>query len=300
MAYLGPGGAGHFVKMVHNGIEYAFMQLLAEPTICSAGPGAQGRGIARGYREWIAAELDSFLVEITVNILGEVDPKTGKPLIDQILDEAGQKGTGRWASEDAMELQVPMPTIDAAVAMRNLSMYKEERVAFIAPSIFRWEICGRTGRFLDKLSRALYAAWSSRSTRGCRCSDPPPALSSTASRFKRSRGSGAAGAYPGRGPREDPRRARAGTGASELLPDPALGRVWPGAGRSARGGLRAARLGIPAPGLMASLAYLDFFRSPKPCRPTSSRPSAIISAPTPTNASTKKASFTPIGSDPEG
>jgi 6-phosphogluconate dehydrogenase len=160
VAYLGPGSAGHYVKMVHNGIEYGFLQLIAETyDLMKRGLGMNDADLRAVYGNWNGTELSSFLLEITVNIFGEVDPKTGRPLIDEILDEAKQKGTGRWASEDAMDLQVPIPTIDAAVAMRNLSMYKQERLAIHRAIDLPLEgFAGDRSAFLDSLRNALYAA----------------------------------------------------------------------------------------------------------------------------------------------
>lgn len=126
--YMGSDSAGHYVKMVHNGIEYGIMQLIAETyDLMKRGLGMTDDGLHSVYKQWNQGELNSFLVEITSQIFTKVDDKTGKHLIDEILDEAKQKGTGKWASQDAMELQVPIPTIDAAVSARDLSAYKAER-----------------------------------------------------------------------------------------------------------------------------------------------------------------------------
>ncbi len=129
VSYIGPGGSGHFVKMVHNGIEYADMQLIAEAyDLLRTGFGQSAEEIAGVFEEWNRWELESYLVEIAARILRVKDPETGKPLVDLVLDQAGQKGTGRWASEIAMDLGVPVPTIDAAVVARNISARKQERV----------------------------------------------------------------------------------------------------------------------------------------------------------------------------
>jgi len=114
--------------MVHNGIEYGLMQLIAETyDVMKRGMGLPEEQIAEAFEQWNAGELASYLVEITSRIFRREDPRTDEYLIDMILDEARQKGTGMWTSQDAMELQVPVPTIDTAVAMRNLSAMKEER-----------------------------------------------------------------------------------------------------------------------------------------------------------------------------
>jgi 6-phosphogluconate dehydrogenase len=128
VAYLGPGAAGHFVKMVHNGIEYAVMQLLAESyDLMKRGLGLTDQELHDVYETWNEGELNGYLVEITGNIFSKLDEKTGTPLIDQILDVAKQKGTGMWTSQSAMEMQVPTPTIDLAVSMRDLSALEGQR-----------------------------------------------------------------------------------------------------------------------------------------------------------------------------
>jgi 6-phosphogluconate dehydrogenase len=128
VSYLGTGSAGHYVKMVHNGIEYGFMQLIAESyALLKKGLGLGNKELADVYAEWQSAELDSYLVEITAQILQRRDEITGGFLVDVIRGEAGQLGTGMWTSQSAMELHVPTPTIDAAVSMRNLSGLEEQR-----------------------------------------------------------------------------------------------------------------------------------------------------------------------------
>jgi 6-phosphogluconate dehydrogenase len=129
VTYIGPGGAGHFVKMVHNGIEYGDMQLIAEAyDIMRSVLGLEAREMADIFDEWNRGDLESFLIEITAKILRVKDTETGRPLVDLILDKAGQKGTGRWTSEVALDLGVVVPTIDAAIDTRTLSARKEERV----------------------------------------------------------------------------------------------------------------------------------------------------------------------------
>jgi 6-phosphogluconate dehydrogenase len=129
VAYLGPGGAGHYVKMVHNGIEYGLLQLIAETyDLLKRGLGLEDAELHKVYADWNGSELGSYLLEITADIFRKADPRTGRPLVDVILDEARQKGTGKWTSEDAMDLQIAIPTIDAAVAARNLSMDRPRRL----------------------------------------------------------------------------------------------------------------------------------------------------------------------------
>ena len=128
VAYIGAGSSGHYVKMVHNGIEYGIMQLLAEVyDLLHRGVGLTNPELADLFDRWHQGELNSFLMEITAKIFRKIDPKTGKHLVDVILDVARQKGTGKWTSQEAMDLQVPLLTIDAAVALRDMSAYDTER-----------------------------------------------------------------------------------------------------------------------------------------------------------------------------
>jgi len=127
--YIGPDGAGHYVKMVHNGIEYGDMQLISEAYfLMKELLGMSASEIQQVFQEWNEGELNSYLIEITADILGRVDKETGLPLIDLILDSAENKGTGKWTSQEALELGVVAPTIVDAVFARYLSAIKEERV----------------------------------------------------------------------------------------------------------------------------------------------------------------------------
>ena len=129
VTYIGPGGAGHFTKMVHNGIEYGDMQLIAEAyDMMRNVMGLGAAEMADIFDEWNRGSLSSFLIEITAKILRVRDPETGQPLVDLILDKAGQKGTGKWTSETALELGVVVPTINASVDTRTLSGRKDERL----------------------------------------------------------------------------------------------------------------------------------------------------------------------------
>jgi 6-phosphogluconate dehydrogenase len=126
--YMGPKGAGHYVKMVHNGIEYGDMQLIAETyDLLHRGTGLPAGELADVFDEWNAGELRSYLVEITARILRRIDEDTGRPLVDAILDEAQQKGTGKWMSQNAFDVGAPIPTVNAAVEARILSSLKRER-----------------------------------------------------------------------------------------------------------------------------------------------------------------------------
>ena len=132
-AWLGPDGAGHFVKTIHNGIEYADMQMIAETYgIMRDGLGMSAREIGAVFDGWNGGRLNSYLIEITGKVLAADDPETGMPIVDLILDKAGQKGTGRWSAIEALQLGVPATAIEAAVAARSLSALKEERTAAAA------------------------------------------------------------------------------------------------------------------------------------------------------------------------
>ena len=128
VAHLGKGAAGHYVKMVHNGIEYAIMQLISEAyDLLHRGAGLSNDELHQTFDAWNKGELQSFLIEITAAIFKQKDDKTKNYLVDMILDKAGAKGTGKWTSQDAMDIGVPIPTIDMAVTMRNISALKSER-----------------------------------------------------------------------------------------------------------------------------------------------------------------------------
>ncbi len=159
VAYLGPGSAGHYVKMVHNGIEYGLMELIAETyDLLKRALGLQPRDLAAIFELWNQDELNSFLIEITPKIFRRLDDKTGQPLVDLILDKAKQKGTGMWTSEEALHLQVGTPTIDMAVVMRDLSGFKSEREA-AARVLARPQIAfaGDRQLFIRRLKNALFA-----------------------------------------------------------------------------------------------------------------------------------------------
>src|SRR4051812_47328144 len=129
VSHMGPRSAGHYVKMTHNGIEYGDMQLIAETySLMQHALGMSAPDMAELFRSWNTRDLDSYLIEITAQVLAFIDPDTGNPLVDLILDRAGQKGTGRWMCQDALELGTPIPTIDAAVWARSISSFKDARV----------------------------------------------------------------------------------------------------------------------------------------------------------------------------
>jgi 6-phosphogluconate dehydrogenase len=156
--YVGPDGAGHYVKMVHNGIEYADMQLIAETyDLMRNGVGLEVDEIAARFKAWNESELESFLIEITTRVLERVDPDTGRPFVDVVLDAAEQKGTGRWTAQDALELGVPLTGITEAVFGRSLSALKDQRVA-AADRLAGPSGAGGDATLVDDLEHALYAS----------------------------------------------------------------------------------------------------------------------------------------------
>jgi len=160
VAYMGKDAAGHYVKMVHNGIEYAIMQLISEIyDLLKRVLGLDNTELYEVFKQWNEGELKSYLIEITRDIFLQKDDLTGALLVDMILDKAGSKGTGKWTSQDAMELPVAIPTIDAAVALRTISAFKEERV--LAASIYKpvvENIVADKNEFIQQTGEALYAA----------------------------------------------------------------------------------------------------------------------------------------------
>lgn len=165
VAYMGASSAGHFVKMVHNGIEYGLMQLLAETfDLMHRSLGLDYEQMSQTFAEWNAADLNSFLVEITAEVLRKKDAKTGAYLVEMILDKAGQKGTGKWTSQAAMDFGIPVPTIDTAVTMRQLSALKDERTEAAAKYFSQTNVAAQpsaqmSARILDALKHALHAAF---------------------------------------------------------------------------------------------------------------------------------------------
>ncbi len=265
VTYLGPGSAGHYVKMIHNGIEYGVMQLIAESyDLMKRGLGLNDHELQHVFSDWNKGELNSYLMEITGNIFSTVDEKTGKALIDEILDVAKQKGTGMWTSQNAMELQVPIPTIDVAVAMRDLSVFAGERKQ--ASLIYQRPVRHFTvdhEKFLLQMSRALYAGMITVYTQGF-------ALLAVASEK-----------YEYHLDLEDVVRIWKGGciiraalleeisaafhsthNLPNLLLAPNVSRKVIEHQEDLRNVVcRAAEAGIPVPGLMASLSYLDAYRS---------------------------------------
>jgi 6-phosphogluconate dehydrogenase len=262
---MGTDGAGHYVKMVHNGIEYGLMQLISETYhLMKEALGFTDDEIHDTYYEWNKSELESFLLEISYHIFARVDEKTGRRLIDVILDEAKQKGTGKWTVQDAMDLQVPLPTIAAAVSMRDLSIYKKGRETgaklLSGPNA---EYQGDKRAFMDRMKKAFHAAMMLTYAQGM-------ALLRTASRAY---GYGLKLADVARIWRGGCiiRAAMLENIRSAFDSDPQLHNLMLNEGFSGKLvelqedlrfiSMAAVERGIPAPGLTASLAYFDGHRS---------------------------------------
>ena len=159
--YMGPDGAGHYVKMVHNGIEYGDMQLICEAyAILKDVAGMEAEELAQTFTEWNQGELNSYLIEITSQIFQKKDPDTGKALVDVILDKAGQKGTGLWTLQSAIQRSVVISTINAAVEARVISSRKDERVAAakILPQPKAKKFTGDRKKLVEAVRDALYAS----------------------------------------------------------------------------------------------------------------------------------------------
>ncbi|MEY9091927.1 NADP-dependent phosphogluconate dehydrogenase [Paenibacillus sp. RC84] len=159
--YIGPDGAGHYVKMVHNGIEYGDMQLICEAyQLLKDVLNVSTEELHEIFTEWNKGELDSYLIEITRDIFTKYDEETGKPMVDVILDSAGQKGTGKWTSQSSLDLGVPLSIITESVFSRFLSAMKEERVAaskvLNGPAVKPFE--GSREEFIEAVRKALYAS----------------------------------------------------------------------------------------------------------------------------------------------
>jgi len=158
--YIGPDGAGHYVKMVHNGIEYGDMQLICEAySLMQNGLGLSAAELHQVFKTWNEGDLNSYLIEITRDIFAKIDSETGQPLVDMVLDTAGQKGTGKWTSASALDLGIPAATIAEAVFARCISAIKDERVAaskqLTGPDS---KYTGNKKEFIQAIRDALYAS----------------------------------------------------------------------------------------------------------------------------------------------
>jgi len=265
VAYMGPGGAGHYVKMVHNGIEYGDMQLIAETyDLLHRGLGLEAAELSAIFSAWNEGELRSYLIEITSRILAKSDGETGAPLVNVVLDEAEQKGTGKWMSQNAFDIGAPVPTINAAVESRIISSLKHERV--LASAVLRGPSPRFTGPkepLIAAVRDGLYAS----------------KITSYAQGFSQMRIASAEYGY-GLQPGTIARIWRAGCiiraslldeivsacahdpGLTNLLLDPAFREAVDSRQKSWRFVVQTAvALGIPAPALSASLAYYDAYRT---------------------------------------
>ena len=160
VAYMGKAAAGHYVKMVHNGIEYAMMQSISEVyDLLKRGLGLNNDELRQLFTAWNKSELQSFLIEITADIFARKDDKTGNRLVDMILDKAGSKGTGKWTSQDAMDLPVPIPSIDMAVALRDMSVFRDERLQ--ASALYKPVVkpIRQNEKFIQQAADGLYATF---------------------------------------------------------------------------------------------------------------------------------------------
>jgi 6-phosphogluconate dehydrogenase len=265
VAWLGPGSTGHFVKMVHNGIEYGVMQLIAETyDLMKCGLGLNDDELHGVFSAWNKGELNSYLMEITSQIFSKQDEKTGKRVIDEILDVAKQKGTGMWTSQSAMELQVPIPTIDLAVGMRDLSVFATEReqasVIYQRP---QRRFNGDRDAYLIQLGHALFAGMIIIYAQGMAllavASDKYGYHLNLETVARIWRG----GCIIRAGLLEDICAAfHVRSDLPNLLLAPKLSRKLMEHQESLRRVVcQAAELGIPAPGFMVSLGYLDAYRS---------------------------------------
>jgi len=265
-AYMGAGSAGHYVKMVHNGIEYGVMQLISETyDLMKRGMGMNADSLAAVYERWNRTELSSYLLEITAPIFRrQDDKKTGVPLIDTILDLARQKGTGMWMSQDAMELRVPIPNIDVAVMMRNLSGYRSERGA-IEKMLHgpKTRFQGESERLIEHIEKALYAGMIITYAQGMALIEKASITYAYGLDLEVVAAIWRGGCIIRAALLEDIHAAyQTRPDLPNIMMDTHLGREI----ANRQGELRivvatAADLGLPVPGLMASLAYFDAYRS---------------------------------------
>jgi 6-phosphogluconate dehydrogenase len=263
-AYMGPGGAGHYVKMVHNGIEYGDMQLIGEVyDLLRTALNPSAKELADLFAEWNRGELRSYLIEITADIFRKLDPESGKPLLELVLDRAGAKGTGKWTSQNALDLGAPIPTITSAVEARALSALKTERTAAAALYGPRRRSSGSVKELRGWARAALYGSKVSAYAQGM-------ALLGAASREHRyglNLGEIARiwkGGCIIRAALLDRIRAAYQNRADlpNLLVDPGFKEelsAREGGWREAVGA--AVRIGVPVPAMSASLAYYDGYRS---------------------------------------
>jgi 6-phosphogluconate dehydrogenase len=265
VTYLGPGSSGHYVKMVHNGIEYGIMELIAETyDLMKRGLGLTNDELHSVYERWNQGELSSYLMKITARIFQQPDERTGKRLIDMILDQAGQKGTGKWTSCDALDLQVPIPTIDSAVIARDLSGHKAERET--ASRILQRSgpvFIGERKTFIDQIRDALYVSMIITYGQGMRLLQGASRAYGYDLNLEAVARIWRGGCIIRAALLNDIRKAYQSRPdlASPLL-DPRLSReLLDREANLRRVVITAIELGLPAPALMATLGYFDGYRS---------------------------------------
>ena len=273
VAYMGPRGAGHYVKMVHNGIEYGDMQLIAEVyDLLSRGAGLSAQELASIFASWNEGELRSYLVEITARVLERVDEETGKPLVDLILDEAQQKGTGKWMSQNAFDVGAPIPTVNAAVEARLLSALKSERVVASNvlhgppapdPSAVARRAPADRDHLIDAARQALYACKITSYAQGMALLRQASAEYGYAINPGEVARIWRAGCIVRAALLSDIRAAFArNANLINLMLDPGFSEVLNSRHAALRHVVQAAiGLGIPMPAMSASLAYYDAYRS---------------------------------------
>ena len=270
VTYVGPGGAGHFVKMVHNGIEYGDMQLIAETwDVLRRGLGLSPPETADIFERWNSGPLESYLVELTAQVCRVVDPSTREPLVDLVLDKAGQKGTGRWTAQIALDLAVAIPSIAAAIDARVMSSLKSERVraseGLTGPSAA--DLLGGEGRqqLIDDLRDGLYAARICTYAQGMALIRAGSAQYSWNINLAEIARIWKGGCIIRARLLDLVRQAYAANAAVvNLLLDDALGNAVEAAQAGWRRTVaRAATAGIPVPAHAAALGYFDSYRSPR-------------------------------------
>jgi 6-phosphogluconate dehydrogenase len=264
--YIGPDGSGHYVKMVHNGIEYSDMQLICEAYYLMKNVlGIDAQELHEIFKEWNEGELDSYLIEITADIFTKVDEETGKPLVEVILDTAGQKGTGKWTSISALELGVPLSIITESVFARFISAMKEERVK--ASKILRGpknsEFSGNKKEFVEMIRKALYLS------KICSYAQGFAQLQSASKEYNWNLKPGEiamifrGGCIIRAGFLQEIKKAYdRDAELTNLLLDPYFKEIVENYQDEAREVVATAiKLGIPVPGLASALAYYDSYRS---------------------------------------
>lgn len=268
VAYMGNSSAGHYVKMVHNGIEYGIMQLISEVyDIMKRGFDLGDEKIQKTFERWNQSELQSYLIEITAKVLSKQDEETGQRLVDLISDRARAKGTGKWTSQNAMELQVPVPVIDAAVTMRDLSAYKRGRVVAARhfPSLVYYGQIEDIQKIIDRLKNALHFAIITTYAQGMEQLQVASNTYNYKIHLERVAKVWSGGCIIRSSSLEDFRKAFAkNPQLQNLLLDEEIGRTLQDIQKDLRWLVKlSADKGIPIASFMAALSYFDAYRSAK-------------------------------------